>query len=96
MISNDDRLPPFSKEHGAMLNVLQQKREFSALISLFRLEESNLKEIIAKNIPTSGEFSEEIKQKLAIYRGRLEELRILVAIFERVKKKDKKDGSSTE
>jgi hypothetical protein len=89
MIDKDDRLPKYSKEHGAMLNVLQQRKEFPALLALFRLEESNLKEIIAKNIPVSGEFSDEVKQKLSIYRGRIEELRILIAIFDLVKKKDK-------
>lgn len=89
MIDSSDRLAAISREHRATLNVLQQKPEFKALIALFRMEESNLKEVIAKNIPTSEGFSETIKQKLAIYRGRLEELRLIIWKFEDIKRKEK-------
>lgn len=87
----DDKLPAYSKEHGAQLNVLQQKREFSALTALFRLEENNITLKMASLVPTDHEFDELTKQKLAIYRGRLEELRILLTIFDRVRKKDKNE-----
>ena len=96
MIDNSDRLIAYSREHATQLNLLQQKSEFSALLSLFRQEEHNIKEIIVKNIPVDKEFGEEVKQKLAIYRGRLEELRILISVFSKVKKRGKEDGSSTD
>jgi hypothetical protein len=89
MIDSKDKLVAYSREHSSQLNVLSQKKEFPALIALFRIEENNIKEMIAKNIPVDKEFSDDVKQKLAVYRGRIEELRILISIFAKVKKRGK-------
>ena len=84
MIAKDDKLPSYSSEHAAQLNTLSQRPEFKALIALFRLEENNIM------IRASQTDTEDVNcaVKLAKYQGRLIELRNLMSIFDRVRKKD--------